>query len=104
MPTYVVNAIQTTYEDNLFQRLYNAFVDDEYEDFVFQFPFSNETVTIPADYIETHLPSVIINLIRLFYWYMIGIFIFKDIMRVINKIKSGNFWLQDEKNIKTEVL
>ena len=57
--------------DSLFTLISNAFTSNNSVDFVFTIPNSNQTITIPANYIETHLPSVIVTLIRAFYWYMI---------------------------------
>lgn len=92
------------YIDTLFNVIKDAFVDDEPIDFVFTFPQSNETVTFTSDYIENKLPSVIVGLIRLFYWYFLARFILKDIMKNVDALRSARYWSTDDANIKTEVL
>lgn len=104
MPTIDIITPSSTYVDQLFSILRNAFIGVNGQDFVFTFPFSNVSFTIPANYLETHVPVVIIKLIRLVYWFLISRFIFKDIMTTLDSIRQGDYFSASEKNIKTEVL
>lgn len=104
LPTVTFDFNQEHFLNDLFTNIRNAFTGDTYTDFVFTFPFSGESITIPSNYIESHIPSVILNLIRLFYWYIISRFMLKDVFRSVDKMRQGDWFLRSESNIKTEVL
>lgn len=91
--------------DNFFNNLKNAFTSDTSNNFVFIVPNSNgQSIEIPADYIETHLPNTIIVLIRTFYWFLICIYILKDVLHIIDRIRQGDYFITSDQDIKTEVL
>lgn len=104
MPSVEFNENYTNYGDRIFTLLKNVFTSDNYVDFEFTVPFTDKKIIIPSNYIESHLPQIIINLIRLVYWYVIGRFVLKDILKTIDKLRQGDFFLQSEEDIKTEVL
>lgn len=104
MPTITVDSPALTIGDNIYQYFYTLFTTDSPRDFVFQIPFSNSSITIPSNYIENHLPIVIVNLIKMVYWYCIARYIIKDILIMIDNLRQGDFFLKSEDNIKTEVL
>lgn len=100
-----LNTLNDEYLTILFQNLYECFTDNNAENFVFEFPNSNgQTLIIPANYIESHLPFVITNIIRIFYWYMISMYILKDIWKVVDKLRTASFFEKDEVDVKTEAL
>ena len=89
----------------LFDSFRNAFTNENSQDFVFVIPNSNgQSIQIPANYIETHLPNSVIVIIRVFYWGLICLYILKDVWRYIDKLRQGDHFLQSEHDIKTEVL
>lgn len=91
--------------DVLFSKLFQMFTgqgETANNDFVFTFPNGTEIVISPS-YIEEHCPTVIVGLIRVFYWYIIGRYIVKSVMRDVDKFRQGTF-LEAEEDIKTEVL
>lgn len=47
--------------------------------------------------------GVVVNLINSFYYYCVCLFIYKDINKIIEKLKSGDI-TADCGNVKTEVL
>lgn len=99
------NFTGTNYLTTFFQFLTNIFVTDNYQDFVFTIPNSNgQTITIPADYMETHIPTGIIGLIRIFYWYMISRYIIKDIFGIIDRLRAGKVTDIDNNDIKADML
>ena len=105
LPTMAITENVSLYVNDLFMSLYNIFTSDEYTDFTFEIPFSNGVeITIPSNYIESRLPSSIIILIRVCYWYVISRFIIKDIMNIVNRLRQGDYLIGSDVNIKTEVL
>lgn len=91
--------------DQLFNNLRSAFINEDSKDFVFVFPNSNgQSVTIPANYVETHLPDGIVTIIRIFYWFVISIYMFKYLWGVVDNVRQGDFTRSSENDIKTEVL
>lgn len=104
LPNITFDFDQEHFLSDLFENIRQAFIGNTYTDFEFTFPFSEETITIPSNYVELHCPSIIVNLIRLFYWYIIGRYILKDVFRTIDKMRQGDWFLRSDGNIKTEVL
>lgn len=93
------------YADNLFDILNQMFVSDTAHDFEFVIPNSNgQKIIIPANYIETHIPEIILVLVRIFYWYVISRYIIKDIWHIIDKLRQGDYFITNDKDIKTEIL
>ena len=88
----------------LFNSLYTAFTTSNSVPVRFYIPFTNDYIEIPADLISSHLPNTIVFLIQAFYWYLICRFIVKDIARIAQKIKSGEFLEESTGNIKTDLL
>lgn len=104
LPEIEINFEQEHFLDEIFSKIRNTFVNDSYVDVEIPVPFSENTITIPSNYIEEHIPAILINLIRLFYWFIIGRYIFKDVFGYVDSLRQGDFFMQSEKDIKTEVL
>lgn len=99
-----VNDVTEQPLDNLFNSLRNAFTSTDYVDLVIDLPFVNQSITIPYDFISSHIPTSIVSLIQLVYWFVISRFIFKDINSYISKLKSGDITDSHEGNIKADML
>ena len=80
------------------------FTTDDANDFVFTIPNSTQSITIPANYIESHLPESIIVLIRLFYWYFISRYIMQDIFKTINNLRRGDVFNVQSEDVKADIL
>lgn len=104
LPSVTIDVTSDDYINSLFGLIRDAFLSENSVDFEFVVPFSNEKITIPANYIEEHLPEIIVNIIRMFYWYFISRFILKDILKSVDSLRQGDFFLSSENDIKTEVL
>lgn len=76
--------------DELFQMLYDAFCSNEIEDLTFTIPFVNKQVTINASNISNNFPDAIKNIVGVFVWGMVGLWVIKDIRSIIDKISEGS--------------
>lgn len=94
--------------NNIFTMIYNAFTSGIAPDIIIPIPFTGQSFTIPANYLQTILSntsfSFISNIIELFWWYVISVFIIKDISKKMNKIKSGDVENLENSNIKEDML
>lgn len=100
-----VNDITAESLDNFFNLIKNAFTSSDARDIVIYLPFVEDAfITIPVDLLSSHLPSVILSLIHSFYWFIISVFIYKDIVNYIDKLKSGDILGGTQTNIKADML
>lgn len=83
-------ATDNTGIDQLFQMVYNAFCSNNPEDLVFTIPFTNKQVTINQSNISSRFPGPIKNIVGVFVWGFIGLYVLKDIRGMINKISEGS--------------
>lgn len=108
LPSINTNDITEDGIDNIFTAIYNGLTSGEARDIVLPFPFTNKSITIPANYTEQFLTTSVFSpiylIIQAFYWYIIARFIIKDIANKFEKIKSGNIENIENNNIKTDML
>ena len=90
--------------NNIFTMIRNAFSTNNAQNVVIALPHTDETITIPADLVTSHIPSPILFLIQGFYWYIICRFIIKDISKTVEHAKSGEILDAKDGNIKTDLL
>ena len=92
----------------VFTTFYNAFTSDSAKDLVIPIPFTDKNIVVHSDMLENALSGSVfkplIVLIKAFYWYLISRFIYLDISKKINKIKSGNVESVENNNIKEDML
>lgn len=92
----------------VFTTFYNAFTSDSASDLVIPVPFTDKNIVVHSDMLENALSGSVfkplIVLIKAFYWYLISRFIYLDISKKINKIKSGNIENVENNNIKEDML
>lgn len=92
----------------IFTTVYNAFTSDNAQNLVIPIPFTNKNIVIEADMLKNALSGSIfkplIVLIKAFYWYLISRFIYLDISKKIDKIKSGDIENVENNNIKEDML
>ncbi len=93
--------------DTLFNTIYNAFCNTSSEPLTITLPFINKTFTIQPNIVSNGMQKaglgVIVTLINSFYYFSVCLFIYKDIGKIIDNLKSGNI-TSDCGNVKTEVL
>lgn len=93
--------------NNLFTSIYNAFCTTSSSPLTVTLPFINQTFTISPNLVSNAMQKsglgLIANLIHSFYYYSVCLFIYKDINKIIEHLKSGNL-TADCGNVKTEVL
>ena len=91
---------------NIFTTLYNVFTSDNSKDIVIPVPFTNKSFTISKASIYggfTEL-SWVENLASAFWYFIISLFIVKDISKRFNKIKSGDIEHVVDSNVKEDLL
>lgn len=93
--------------NTLFNTVYNAFCNTSSEPLTITLPYINETFTINPNIVSNGMRKaglgVIVSLINSFYYFSVCLFIYKDIAKIIDNLKSGNI-TSDCGNVKTEVL
>lgn len=92
--------------NNLFTTLQNAFLSENYRNISLPIPHTSKSIDIPSNLVENMLGSDnwILNFIHLFYYFLLGLFITKDIERIIEKVKSGDIMTSSEGNIKANMV
>ena len=91
---------------NIFSTLYNVFTSDNSKDIVIPIPFTGKSFTISKTSLFggfTQL-SWLENLSSAFWYFIISLFIVKDISKRFNKIKSGDIENVVNSNIKEDLL
>lgn len=76
--------------DRLFQMLYDAFCTNEIEDLTFTIPFTNKQVVIGTNNISDNYPPAVKNIVGVFVWGVVGLYVLKDIRSIIDKISEGS--------------
>lgn len=93
--------------NTFFNTVYNAFCKTSSEPLSFTLPYINKSVTLNPDIVSDGMKQsglgVVISLISSFYYFSVCLFIYKDITKIIDNLKSGNI-TSDCGNVKTEVL
>lgn len=96
--------------DTIFTDFQNALTSDDYAvDVVLPIPFTNKNITIPSNFVKVQLNKLpghyaITSIIEVFWWYVIGRFIIKDILKYIDNLKSGDILKNSDTNIKADML
>lgn len=118
--TGVVDDITNTLSDNttditdsgwnsIFTMLYNKMTTNEAVPVDLPIPFVNQTMRLtPAGMYGGQYASLkssaIGTLIASFWWFVFGLYVYKDISNIINKLKSGNIEEIENSNIKENLL
>lgn len=91
---------------NIFNTLYNAFTSYTSKDVVVPVPFTNKSFTISKSSIYGGFSqfSWLENLSSAFWYFIISLFIVKDISKRFNKIKSGDIEHVIDCNVKEDLL
>lgn len=91
--------------DSIFTSMYNVFTTDNAPDIVLPIPYANENITISPNAISSMIGNnVIVSFIQAWYWFIVSYYIYKDVQKVIEKIKDGSIATSSDTNIKTEML
>lgn len=94
--------------NNIFSFLQNSFTSGVPKDIVIPIPFTNKSFVIQANFLKNILAKSdfkwLSNIIELFWWYIISVFIVKDVSQKFTKIKGGNVENIQDNNIKEDML
>ena len=93
--------------NSLFTAVYNAFCSTSSAPLTVTLPYINQTFSIQPNLVSNAMQKsglgFIASLIQSFYFYCVCLFIYKDINKIVEHVKSGNL-TADCGNVKTEVL
>lgn len=105
LPTDNNQDITSSGFDSIFTSMYNVFTTDEAPDIVLPIPYANENIIISPSAISSMIGNnVIVSFIQAWYWFIVSYYIYKDVQKVIEKIKDGSIATSSDTNIKTEML
>lgn len=105
LPTNDTNDITENGFNSIFNTLYNAFTQKNSQDIVLSIPFTNKSFVINYNTVFGNFTFGIVgDIINAFWYFVICIYIVKDIENKIYKIKSGNIEDIETGNIKGDLL
>lgn len=98
--------------DNIFNKFYNKITSWESENIRINIPFTNKYFIIPANLTENIITSlsssgfsgILKQLLGLVWYYLLGVYIVKDVQKYIDGLKTGEILTKSDTNIKTEML
>lgn len=105
LPTDSTNDITQEGFNSIFERIRSTFTSGSSTPIVVTIPFTNKSFTISYDtvYGSANL-GLVRSIIESFWWFVISLFITKDIFKKIEKIKTGNIEFTETANIKEDIL
>lgn len=105
LPQDSTNDITADGFNNIFTTIRTAFTSSAPKDLIVPIPFTEKSFIINYNNVYDGMNlGFVLDLVTLFWWTMISLFIVKDISNKINKIKSGNFESIENTNIKEDLL
>lgn len=105
LPTSDTNDITLDGFNSIFDTIRNAFTTQNSADVVLPIPFTDKSITINySNVFGAFTFGVLSNIINAFWFFVVSLFIAKDIKYKINKIKSGNIEDVETSNIKGDLL
>lgn len=105
LPNNSTSDITSSGFDNIFNLLYNTFTSSASTDLVLPLPFTNKSITINyANVFGSFNGGIIFTLANAFWFYVVSVYIVKDIYHKIYAIKSGNIENVENNNIKEDLL
>lgn len=97
--------ITTSGFDSIFNTIYNAFTVQNSKPLEINVPYVNKKFIISADTVYQGLNlGIFEELFSLVWYFIVSLFIVKDISKKINQIKSGNFENIQTNNVKEDLL
>lgn len=105
LPESSTNDITASGFDSIFETIKNAFTTKNSKPLVINIPFTDKTFTIDSDTVYDGLNfGSLTNIINAFWYFVISLFIAKDILYKIQKLKSGDIESVETNNIKGDLL
>ena len=92
--------------NSIFTTLQTYFTSNNGGSMVLNIPFTNKSITISKSTVYGHFKqlSTVENLASLVWYFVISLYIVKQVQKMINKIKSGNLEDVVDNNIKADIL
>lgn len=92
--------------NSIFTTLQTYFTSNNGGSMVLNIPFTNKSITISKATVYGHFKqlSTVENLASLAWYFVISLYIVKQVQKMINKIKSGNLEDVVDNNIKADIL
>lgn len=95
--------------NGIFTRFYNAMTSNGYgTNITVPIPFTRKQITIPSNLtrniLAQYMGALFNDLIPLVWYFLVGLYILKDMAKIIQDIKSGDIMTKTDTNIKTDML
>lgn len=105
LPTDSTSDITASGFASIFDRIKNTFTSPVSTPIVITVPFTGKSFTISKQsvYGSANL-GIVQTLIECFWWYIIALFVCKDVFKKIEKLKTGNIEFTETTNIKEDIL
>lgn len=105
LPTDSTNDITNDGFTSIFDRIRSTFTTGSSTPAVINIPFTNKSFTISkASVFGSANLGIVQTIIEAFWWFVVSVFIVKDIFKKIEKIKTGNIEFTETTNIKEDIL
>ena len=85
--------------DSIFSAITNGINNDD----PIEVTLLGETFTISKDLLSSNIPSVLVSILNLFWWFFISYRIFKDIINIFEKVTTGEIDKIDTTNVKADL-
>lgn len=93
--------------NNIFTQLYNAIDNWDTNGIVFPIPWSNgQNIVVPSDLTENIVANWVVlkPLFSLVWYFLVSLFIVKDVQKYVDNMKSGEILTKSDTNIKSDIL
>lgn len=105
LPIDSTNDITNDGFTSIFDRIRSTFTTGSSTPAVINVPFTNKSFTISkASVFGSANLGIVQSIIEAFWWFVVSVFIVKDIFKKIEKIKTGNIEFTETTNIKEDIL
>lgn len=103
LPSDDVQDITSGSFNSIFNNMRDTLTGDSENELVVEIPFTGKSFIISSKGFYPHL-GIIGVLINSFWWFILGLFITKDLGKIINKIKQGDIENAVTHNVKEDLL
>lgn len=95
--------------DGIFMRFYNSMTSNSSGVAIdVPIPFTNKNISIPSNLtrniLSQYMGQLFNDLLPLVWYFLVGLYILKDMAKIIQDIKSGDIMTKTDTNIKTDML
>lgn len=106
LPTIQIQDITQSFFGEIFEKIKNAFTEEnEHAAVTFTIPFVDKSFTLSLDNVYGNFDlSIVRSIVTPFWYFIVSLYIVKDIAKQLNKLKSGNIDNVANENVKEDLL